>query len=104
MVDHESQCHSCDEQEEFGELLKYTGAGFAGGLMTGAVLDHSGFHQSALGQWLVRTLPEKEKACLKASMPSGNACEVQLGQWPRRTGEESCLEWCFRGSSIGEAE
>ena len=29
MVDHESQCHSCDEQEEFGELLKYTGAGFA---------------------------------------------------------------------------
>jgi hypothetical protein len=56
MVDHESQCHSCDEQEEFGELLKYTGAGFAGGLMTGAVLDHFGFHQSALGQWLVRTL------------------------------------------------
>ncbi|MGE0470592.1 MAG: hypothetical protein AB7L09_15875 [Nitrospira sp.] len=56
MVSHESQCHSCDEQEEFGELLRYTGAGFAGGLMTGAVLDHFGFHQSALGQWLVRTL------------------------------------------------
>jgi hypothetical protein len=45
-----------DEQEEFGELLKYTGAGFAGGLITGAALDHFGFHQSALGQWLVRTL------------------------------------------------
>ncbi|MBX3319749.1 MAG: hypothetical protein KF890_07700 [Nitrospira sp.] len=56
MVNRESQCHSGDEQEEFGELLKYTGAGFAGGLITGAVLDYFGFHQSALGQWLVRTL------------------------------------------------
>lgn len=33
--------------------------------------------------------PEKEKACLKASMPSGNAFEVQPGQW--RTDGESCL-------------
>ncbi len=44
------------EGEEFGELIKYTGGGFAGGLLTGALLDHFGFQGSAIGQWLVRTL------------------------------------------------
>jgi hypothetical protein len=42
--------------EEFGELIKYTGGGFIGGLATGALLDHFGFQGSAIGQWLVRTL------------------------------------------------
>lgn len=42
--------------EEFGELLKYTGAGYAGGLLAGFTLDSLGFQQSPLGQWLVRTL------------------------------------------------
>ena len=42
--------------EEFGELLRYTGAGYAGGLLTGVTLDSCGFQQSPLGQWLVRTL------------------------------------------------
>ncbi|MFH1141809.1 MAG: hypothetical protein V1724_09170 [Chloroflexota bacterium] len=41
---------------EFGELIKYTGAGFAGGLILGAVLDYLGFQTSAAGQWIVRTL------------------------------------------------
>lgn len=44
------------EGEEFGELIKYTGGGFVGGLLTGAVLDHFGFQTSGVGQWLVRTL------------------------------------------------
>ena len=41
---------------EFGELIKYTGGGFIGGLLSGALLDHFGFQTSAIGQWIVRTL------------------------------------------------
>ena len=44
------------EPEEFGELLKYTAAGYAGGLLVGLMLDQLGFQRSAIGQWLVRTL------------------------------------------------
>ncbi len=44
------------DAEGFGELLKYTGAGYAGGLLTGFTLDSFGFQQSPLGQWLVRSL------------------------------------------------
>ncbi len=42
--------------EDFGELLRFTVAGFAGGLVLGAVLDRLGMQLSAVGQWLVRTL------------------------------------------------
>ena len=43
------------EKEGFGELIKFTVAGFAGGLILGAVLDSYGFQRSGVGQWLVRT-------------------------------------------------
>lgn len=43
-------------EEEYGELLKFTLAGFASGLVLGAVLDWLGFQRSGWGQWLVRTL------------------------------------------------
>ncbi len=53
-----------DEKEEFGELLKFTAAGFAGGLVLGGLLDWLGFQRSAAGQWLVRTLAgEGESIC-----------------------------------------
>jgi hypothetical protein len=42
--------------EEFGELVKFTIAGFAGGLVLGVVLDSFGYQLSSVGQWLVRTL------------------------------------------------
>jgi hypothetical protein len=45
-----------DEKEGFGELLKFTAAGFALGLIAGTALDSYGFQRNALGQWLVRTL------------------------------------------------
>jgi hypothetical protein len=45
-----------EHEEEYGELLKFTLAGFAGGLILGAMLDWLGFQRSAWGQWLVRTL------------------------------------------------
>ncbi len=44
------------EKEGFGELIKFTAAGFAGGLILGAVLDSYGFQRSGIGQWLVRTI------------------------------------------------
>jgi hypothetical protein len=53
------------EPEEFGELVKYTGAGFIGGLAAGAVLDYLGFSTSGLGQWLVRTLSGEGESILE---------------------------------------
>ena len=48
------------EQEEsgegFDEIVKYTLPGFLAAFVVGAVLDFFGFHTSAVGQWLVRTL------------------------------------------------
>jgi hypothetical protein len=44
------------EKEEFGELLKFTGTGFLGGLLAGILLDSLGFQRSPIGQWIVRTL------------------------------------------------
>jgi hypothetical protein len=44
------------EKEEFAELLKFTAAGFMGGLLTGVFLDYLGFQRSPVGQWIVRTL------------------------------------------------
>ncbi len=45
-----------ETHEEFGELAKFTVAGFASGLALGVLLDSLGFQLSAVGQWLVRTL------------------------------------------------
>jgi hypothetical protein len=44
------------EREKFGELLKFTGAGFLGGILAGILLDYLGFQRSPAGQWIVRTL------------------------------------------------
>ncbi len=52
----EANSHEEAEKEGFGELLRFTAAGFAGGLILGAVLDSYGFQRSGVGQWLVRTL------------------------------------------------
>ncbi|HUW95889.1 MAG TPA: hypothetical protein VMW58_08875 [Anaerolineae bacterium] len=42
--------------EEFGELAKFTIAGFAAGLALGVLLDFLGQQLSPVGQWLVRTV------------------------------------------------
>ena len=44
------------EEEEFGELIKFTLAGYAGGLGLGWLLDKLGFQQNPFGEWAVRTL------------------------------------------------
>jgi hypothetical protein len=50
------ETEEAEAQEDFGELAKFTVAGFAGGLSLGILLDALGFQLSPLGQWLVRTL------------------------------------------------
>lgn len=55
-MSHEENFQDKSEKEEFGELLKFTIPGYAGGLLLGAYLDSLGFQRSAVGQWLVRTL------------------------------------------------
>lgn len=44
------------EPEAFGELFRYTFAGFGLGLLAGWVLDTIGLQRHAVGQWFVRTL------------------------------------------------
>lgn len=53
------------EEEELSEIIRYTGAGFVGGLVLGAVLDTLGFQGSAVGQWLVRTLAGEGESILE---------------------------------------
>ena len=52
----EDKKHRHEEEEEFGELIKFTFAGFAGGLSLGWLLDRLGFQQNPVGEWAVRTL------------------------------------------------
>jgi hypothetical protein len=53
------------EEEEFGELLRYTATGYIGGLLLGGVLDFFGFQRSAVGQWLVRTISGEGESLLE---------------------------------------
>lgn len=54
-----------ETQEEFGELLKFTLTGFAGGLALGILLDSVGLQLSGIGQWLVRTLAGEGESLLE---------------------------------------
>lgn len=53
------------ESEEFGELLRFTLAGWVGGLLLGGALDGAGLQRSAVGQWLVRTLSGEGESLLE---------------------------------------
>ena len=53
------------EEEEFGELIKYTLAGYAGGLSLAWILDKFGFQQNPLGEWAVRTLSGEGESILE---------------------------------------
>ncbi|MDH3456170.1 MAG: hypothetical protein OER90_04955 [Gemmatimonadota bacterium] len=54
-----------EESEEFGELLRFTLAGYVGGLVLGGVLDAFAFQRSAVGQWLVRTVSGEGESILE---------------------------------------
>jgi hypothetical protein len=53
------------EGQGFGELLRYTVAGFAGGLIIAALLDSFGLQRSPIGQWIVRTLSGEGESILE---------------------------------------
>jgi hypothetical protein len=54
-----------ESEEGFGELLRYTAAGFGGGLLLAGALDHLGLQRSGLGQWAVRTLSGEGESLLE---------------------------------------
>ncbi len=51
--------------EGFGALLKFTVAGYVGGLLLGAALDGRGLQKSGIGQGLVRTLSGEGESILE---------------------------------------
>jgi hypothetical protein len=53
------------EEEEFSELVRYTGVGYVGGLLLGLALDALGFQGSGLGQALVRTVAGESESILE---------------------------------------
>ena len=53
------------EEEEFGELIKFTLVGFLGGLGLGWFLDRLGFQQNPVGEWAVRTLAGEGESILE---------------------------------------
>lgn len=62
----DGQQDSCGCQNEgFGDLLKFTLPGYAGGILLGAILDHFGFYLSAIGQWIVRTISGEGESILE---------------------------------------
>jgi hypothetical protein len=61
----EEQAGQEPQEGEFGELLRYTLPGYAGGLLLGGLLDALGFQTSAVGQWLVRTLAGEGESLLE---------------------------------------
>lgn len=53
------------EEEGFGELIRYTLPGFAVSVLFGVVLDFFGFQTSVVGQWLVRTIAGEGESVLE---------------------------------------
>src|SRR3546814_19464699 len=94
-----------DESEEYGELLKFTLAGFAGGLIAGAILDGLGLQRSGWGQWLVRSLSGEGESILEGIYAlrqrlrgaAGSMAEAygwgQVRSAARRVGNE-CVSTC----------
>lgn len=54
-----------ESTEEFGELLRFTIAGYVGGLAAAALLDRYGLQRSGLGQSIVRTLSGEGESLLE---------------------------------------
>lgn len=65
MTEKDAREEGREESGEFGELIRYTSAGFAGGLVLGFLLDSFGLQKSGVGQWLVRTLTGEGESLLE---------------------------------------
>ncbi len=65
MGEHPEKDKREEHEEEFGELIKFTFSGFAGGLGLGWFLDRLGFQQNPVGEWAVRTLAGEGESILE---------------------------------------
>ncbi|MDH3744848.1 MAG: hypothetical protein OES47_07085 [Acidobacteriota bacterium] len=92
-----------DAVEEFGELARYTAAGFLGGLALGFVLDRLGLGRSGLGQWAVRTVTGEGESLLEGFFAlrrhlSGAAASLaQAYGWGKLAG--MAFPWLVDGTS-----
>ncbi len=92
-----------ESTEEFGELLKYTLAGYVGGLALGGVLDHAGFQRSGLGQAAVRTLAGEGESlleglyALRRRLARGAAGMAEAYGWGKLLG--MAVPWVVDGAS-----
>jgi hypothetical protein len=68
-----------EPEEEFGELIKFTASGFAGGLVVAALLDSYGFHRNPVGQWIVRTLSGEGESILEGFYAIRRRVSGQIG-------------------------
>lgn len=92
-----------ESTEEFGELLKYTLAGYVGGLALGGVLDYAGFQKSGLGQAAVRTLAGEGESilegvyALRRRLARGAAGMAEAYGWGKLLG--MAFPWIVDGAS-----
>lgn len=56
-----------ENENEFGELLRFTIPGYLGGLLIGVLFDSLGLQTSVFGQWLVRTLSGEGESILEGA-------------------------------------
>lgn len=97
-----------ERAEEFGELLKYTIAGYVGGLLLGGILDHLGFQRSAVGQWLVRTISGEGESLFEGSFAlrrrlAGSAAGMaEAYGWGKVIGMTIpwCIDWGSRALGV----
>ncbi len=67
------------EEEEFGELIKFTLAGFVGGTALGWFLDRLGLQQNPFGEWAVRTLAGEGESILEGIFAIKKRLEGAVG-------------------------
>lgn len=93
-----------ERREEFGELLRYTLAGFSGGLLLAGALDSFGLQRSGLGQWAVRTLSGEGESLLEGAyalrrrLAGGSGSMAEAYGWGKLAGMAApwAIDWVTR--------
>jgi len=100
--EHEPLEHG-EDQEEFGELLRFTLAGFAGGLLLGGLLDSLALQRSGWGQWAVRTLAGEGESLLEGAYAIKRRLQARAGSMAEAYGWGKLLgmgaPWLIDGGS-----